>query len=330
MQSNQKPYGLIYKTTNLINNKIYIGQTTNVQKWEKREYKGSGKLIKSSIKKYGWENFKSELICYAYNQEELNDLEIKYIEEFNSIFPNGYNISPGGDFNTKGLLVVKDNRGNTFSIKKDDPRWLSGEFISISKNRVMAKDNKGNKFKVLKDDPKLISKEYVGITKGLIMAKNSENTKFLISKDDPRWLSGELVGICKGYKMNQSGKQKLTGYAVYVEKVSKKIRRLKTDNVDSSVFEHFCKNKVAVKDRNGNKFHVFVSDSRYLSGELVAQSKGRKQPKSRIDFLKTKVTCFDKALQKFCQIERSEFLLYKNSRYVGTTHKEALSFKKSK
>jgi len=99
MESNlqeNKLYGLIYKTTNIINNKIYIGQTTNIDKWNKGYYKGSGEALVLAILKYGKQNFKSEFICYANSQLELDDLETFYIKEFNSLVPNGYNISLGG------------------------------------------------------------------------------------------------------------------------------------------------------------------------------------------------------------------------------------------
>ena len=46
-----KTYGIIYKTTNLINGKIYIGQTTNV---DDRNYLGSGVIISKVIKKWDY------------------------------------------------------------------------------------------------------------------------------------------------------------------------------------------------------------------------------------------------------------------------------------
>ena len=83
----------IYKTTNLINSKIYIGQQTH-KRWS---YLGSGKILKLAIKKYGRENFKKEIIEICNSIEELNEKEIYWIKIFNSIDKNiGYNIAFGG------------------------------------------------------------------------------------------------------------------------------------------------------------------------------------------------------------------------------------------
>ena len=93
---------LIYKIINLINNKIYIGKKSNIQNFN--QYWGSGILIKKSIKKYGKDNFKKEIIEYCNTEKELNEKEIYWIKELNSIIPNGYNIAIGGDgrrFGTK-------------------------------------------------------------------------------------------------------------------------------------------------------------------------------------------------------------------------------------
>lgn len=88
-------YGYIYKTTNIINNKIYIGQKKNSE-FLKDKYLGSGKYLKHAIKKYGKENFKVELLDTAESQEDLDKLEKYYISYYNALdFNIGYNIANG-------------------------------------------------------------------------------------------------------------------------------------------------------------------------------------------------------------------------------------------
>jgi hypothetical protein len=84
----------IYKITNLINNKIYIGKDTTSDK----NYYGSGILIKKSIKKYGKENFKKEILEECDTNDKLCDREKYWINFYNSTnLTIGYNISKGGD-----------------------------------------------------------------------------------------------------------------------------------------------------------------------------------------------------------------------------------------
>ena len=87
--------GYIYKTTNLINKKIYIGQHT-ADKFD-TNYLGSGLLITKAINEYGKANFKAELLCWCDSSTELNEKEKYYIKLFNSTDKTiGYNISNGG------------------------------------------------------------------------------------------------------------------------------------------------------------------------------------------------------------------------------------------
>lgn len=90
-----KPH--IYKVTNLIDGKIYIGQHIGTVK----NYFAGGTYINRAIKKHGKDNFKREIIIEGdFTREELDELEIKYIYEFCSYFhdhPNkGYNLTTGG------------------------------------------------------------------------------------------------------------------------------------------------------------------------------------------------------------------------------------------
>lgn len=97
--------GYIYKITNSITHQIYIGQTTrSVEfRWWQHKYPNSKmSLLKRAIKEYGENSFIIEIleeICHENRQELsilLNAIEIKYIKENNSLYPNGYNVLKGG------------------------------------------------------------------------------------------------------------------------------------------------------------------------------------------------------------------------------------------
>jgi group I intron endonuclease len=91
-------YGFIYITTNTINGKRYIGQTT--YKRGERHYKsylGSGKYLHEAIKKHGRENFTRETIFECFYMEDLNWAECYFIKEFDAVKSREfYNVSPGG------------------------------------------------------------------------------------------------------------------------------------------------------------------------------------------------------------------------------------------
>lgn len=91
-------YGFIYITTNLINGKRYIGQTSFKRGETKNEiYLGSGKYLKEAIKKYGTDSFTKEIIFVAQTLDDLNWAERHFIEQFDAVNSREfYNVSPGG------------------------------------------------------------------------------------------------------------------------------------------------------------------------------------------------------------------------------------------
>lgn len=88
-------YYYIYRITNLVNGKTYIGQ--HRYKNLNDNYMGSGVALKSSIKKYGIENFKKELIYTRIKLQETADtLEILTIEKEKANGKAEYNLIAGG------------------------------------------------------------------------------------------------------------------------------------------------------------------------------------------------------------------------------------------
>ena len=91
----------IYKTTNTLDGKSYIGQHKVPSKPEAfMRYLGTGIAIRDAIKKYGRSAFIKEILEYIDDDEKhatVSEREKYYIALHNTIAPNGYNISPGGE-----------------------------------------------------------------------------------------------------------------------------------------------------------------------------------------------------------------------------------------
>lgn len=104
-----KPYGYIYKTTNLINGKIYVGKKESPE--FDQNYVGSGEALWGAIKKYGRENFFTEFLIPCFSLEELNAEERFLIAWFDCRAPKGYNIAEGGDGGdvTRGMTTEQYN-----------------------------------------------------------------------------------------------------------------------------------------------------------------------------------------------------------------------------
>jgi len=146
---------IIYKVTNRINGKVYIGQTKqSLQKrWSNHCCKNSHcSILHSAIEKYGAENFTVEQIDVAATKDELDKKEIFWISHYNSIAPNGYNISSGGNGNRghvptqktlmkrslalKGIHMGNDNPAKRADVRKkmsDAAKQRTGELSSRGK-----------------------------------------------------------------------------------------------------------------------------------------------------------------------------------------------------
>ena len=105
-------YGVVYKATNLVNDKIYIGQTTGpLFKRKSSHIKNKNKVgFAGAIKKYGRENFVFEEIYTAFDAQELNRVEEFYILFYKSAERQfGYNIVKFASQGTKGYKHSVEN-----------------------------------------------------------------------------------------------------------------------------------------------------------------------------------------------------------------------------
>lgn len=134
----------IYITTNLLNSKQYVGyhSTKNLDDG----YLGSGVALHLAIKKYGKENFKREIIKFLNDNKTHLLLEEYYINEFNSLTPNGYNISPAGGLGLKNSLSDEMKKKISASCKGRSA-WNKGKVGVYSKESLkkMSESQKGNK-----------------------------------------------------------------------------------------------------------------------------------------------------------------------------------------
>lgn len=139
---NLEVYGVIYKVTNKINNKVYIGQT--VQGFRRRYHrKGNNSVeklynstenehLKYSIRKYGIDNFYiNECFDVAFSLKELNIKEELWIKHYNSTNRDkGYNIMNGGD----NRRMPQSQKDKLSKIKKE--QYLSGKISLMSKEVI--------------------------------------------------------------------------------------------------------------------------------------------------------------------------------------------------
>jgi group I intron endonuclease len=175
---------IIYKSTNKINGKVYIGQTTQtLEKRIKGHIKESridnNRPFMLSINKYGSDNFTFEIIDTSNNIDELNEKEIYWIDFYNSISPNGYNITGGGQ--GKKMIKTKELGRRISEGLKNSEKWQTllkdeeylkkreEKFINFAKGKKFSPEHKEkiwekNKERIIKFN-KSTSKKWIVVDK---------------------------------------------------------------------------------------------------------------------------------------------------------------------
>ena len=223
---------IIYKSTNKITGKVYIGQTKNTLDKRIKGHLKESKLESNrpfmlSIKKYGVDNFIFETIDSANNLDELNDKEIYWINFYNSVSPNGYNVTGGGqgkktktteEFskiiseglkNSKKWQETKNSEEYKIKMEKSFIGWFRGKkFSQEHKEKIWEK----NKERILEFN-KSTSKKWI------VIDKNNNITR-IIGKENYFINLGMDSGVVSrmSQSLNQGNNRKrYNGYYCFID-----------------------------------------------------------------------------------------------------------------
>lgn len=168
----------IYKITNIVNNKSYIGYTKNPSaRWKAHKNHQGSNLIFQAIKKYGIDKFKFKIIA-----KDIVENEQKYIEKYNTLAPNGYNLTEGGS-------LPPNHKGKTYkeiykNLKEAEQQRLKRHLKQIQTGGYGPKKHK-------EETKNKISVALTGKNNPMYGKKQSNKTKQLISESN----KGRFIGF---------------------------------------------------------------------------------------------------------------------------------------
>ena len=136
-------YHYLYKTTNLINEKFYVGMhsTDNLEDG----YLGSGKYLRNSINKYGRDNFKHEILEFFKNRKDLVFKEENYVNANFIKDPLCMNIKKGGIGGLVDAQHFINWNGGTGQLGRNKQKWLyeNDPIFKKKKNDISIKNLSG-------------------------------------------------------------------------------------------------------------------------------------------------------------------------------------------
>lgn len=298
---------IVYKTTNLISGKIYIG--VHNTKGVNDSYLGSGILIKKAVKKYGRENFVRETLFSFENELDAYKKEEELVDVAFISRSDTYNSCIGGLHSGKrferGIIMCKDEQGNVHRVTKDDERYKSGELKHIGSKKGIVRlinINTNKHIEVAVDIAKKLTQsgDYVYWSTGYCKYIDVSTGKYYRLKNtDP---------LIKTLNLTAWGKNK-----VVVKDSNGNIKSI--DNKDwkqKGEFTSVVKDTVTVKTADGQYLRVSLDDPRYLSGELVGVNRGKKGLSAHLNNVK-----------KTCEYCSKQVSLANYKRWHGSNCKHA-------
>jgi group I intron endonuclease len=222
--------GFIYKITNIISNKCYIGETKKSNpylRWNEHKRKitqGIGcPALQDAVKKYGVDNFKFEILIICFDEDRFT-YEIDYIKKYNSMSPNGYNLTKGGE-------------GGGFYGKKHSQQTIDNLSFVLKQKYIdnpELKQQSSERQKIVMSSMEARKK----ITEGL---SNSE--KWKLAKENKK------VGNCNHRKPSEKTKNK----------IKESLKKYFNENSNSETKVKIAGIKISQYDNQNNLINTFSS-----------------------------------------------------------------------
>ena len=263
----EKKFNYFYKITNNLNGMYYYGvhSTDDLNDG----YFGSGKYLRSAIKKYKKENFTKEILKFFSSSSELLKYEEEIVNRDVVDDPMSYNLKLGGGYKSDLLVMVDKETNKVVKIDRLEYRKNPDKFEHINKGKLLLKDKNGNPIFLKAGDPRIKKEGLKGFNSGKVVVEiNGVLTR--ISKDDPRIDSGEAK-IYSTHKFPAIDKE---GNHYHITRNDPRFL--------SGELIHPLKGRVTVRDKDGNTFSVFKDDPRLKTGEITYAIKGFKKTEESI------------------------------------------------
>ena len=168
----------VYCHTNKFNNKKYVGITSKSvnARWKNGKGYKTSPHFNSAIKKYGWDNFKHEILLSNLTREEAEQKEKEYISKWNLTDKNfGYNLTEGGE-GTSGYKVSEKAKRKMSERMKGENHPFYGK--KMSKEFCLAVSNGRKGIKFTEEHKNNLRKSHLG-------ARLSEEHKNKIRENSP-------------------------------------------------------------------------------------------------------------------------------------------------
>lgn len=237
---------IVYKITNSMNNKIYIGVTTR----DFSTYHGSGSALRRDYKKYGRDKFIKEVLFSYDNIDDMLNKEKELVNEDFIKRDDTYNIIlGGGDLNTKGYVSIKPDNPMMNSLIPID-EYKNGKYKTYSSDKVTVKCNDSDTgFKSI-DINEFKTGDYEGVTKNQIRIKCEKSTTgySVISKEEfekgdyTAWNSNMTTAILKS-----------TNETIYVD--------INDERWDTGEIHGINMNKIRIYNPNSNEKTKLITAS---------------------------------------------------------------------